>query len=95
MHADIKGALEQINKSYRAFTHKGKPMTKEQVIKVLEYGIKKGYRTTDQLSDEEVDKIILHDCHGKGYEVKGNTIYCRECMNPLFDIIGYENQKHL
>lgn len=36
-----------------------------------------------------------HDCHGKGYEVKGNVIYCRECNEPLFEIIGYKNQKHL
>lgn len=58
MHADIKGALEQINRSYRAFTHKGQPMTKSQVKAVLKYGIKAGYKTTGELSDEEVDKII-------------------------------------
>ena len=59
MHADLKGALKQLNKSYRAFEHKGQAMTKEQVRKVLEYGISKGYESTSQLSDEEVDKIIL------------------------------------
>lgn len=59
MHADLKGALQQIDRSYKAFEHKGKSMTKEQVKKVLEYGIKKGYKTTKELTDEEVDLILL------------------------------------
>lgn len=58
MHADIKGALEQINTSWRSFEHRGKPMTKEQVRKVLEYAIRKGYKTTADLTDEEVDKFV-------------------------------------
>lgn len=58
MKADLTGALEQLDKSYKTFEHKGKPMTKEQVRKVLIYGIKKGYRHTGQLTDEEVDKIL-------------------------------------
>jgi hypothetical protein len=36
-----------------------------------------------------------HDCHGKGFNVKDNVIYCRECNEPLFEIIGYKNQKQL
>ena len=87
MHADLVGALEQINKSYKAFEHKGQKLSKDQVRKVLKYGISKGYKTTAELSDEEVDNVLYHDCHGKGYEVRGNTIHCRECMNPLFEII--------
>lgn len=58
MHANIKGALQQINKSYRAFEHNGKSMTKQQVKAVLEYGLSKGYETTGELTDDEVDKII-------------------------------------
>jgi len=58
MNADIVGALEQLEKSWQAFEHKGKPMTKEQVREVLVYGIKKGYKTTGELSDEEVDLVI-------------------------------------
>ena len=58
MNADIQGALNQINKSYRAFVHNGKSMTKEQVKSVLEYGLSKGYKTTNEFSDEEIDKII-------------------------------------
>ena len=34
-------------------------MTKEQVKKVLEYGIKKGYTSTSQLTDPEVDLILF------------------------------------
>ena len=58
MNADIIGALEQINRSYLAFEHKGKRMTKEQVRKVLKYGLCKGYKHTGQLSDEEVDSVL-------------------------------------
>jgi hypothetical protein len=58
MNADCKGALAQLNKSWKAFTHKGKSMTKEQVKAVLEYGVKKGYDHTGLLTDEEIDTII-------------------------------------
>jgi len=58
MDADIKGALEQINTSYRAFEHKGKRMTKREVKEVLEYALKQGYTQISQLDDEEVDMII-------------------------------------
>lgn len=58
MHADIQGALNQINRSYKAFTHNGKKMSKSEVKKVLEYGLKRGYKTTDELTDEEVDIIL-------------------------------------
>ena len=60
MHADLAGALKQINKSYKAFEHKGKPLTKEQVIKVLKYGLSKGYKTTAELTDDEVDKVLFN-----------------------------------
>ena len=58
MNADLKGALEQINRSWKAFEHRGKKMTKSQVRKVLEYGISKGYATTAELKNEEVDNIL-------------------------------------
>lgn len=58
MNADLAGALKQINRSYKAFEHKGQKMSKEQVRKVLEYGLSKGYKTTTELSDEEVDKVL-------------------------------------
>ncbi len=58
MHADLKGSLRAINKSYRSFEHNGKPMTKQQVIKVLEYGIAKGYKTTADFTDDEVYTVL-------------------------------------
>lgn len=58
MNADCKGALEQLNRSYKAFVHKGKRMTKPEVKEVLEYAIKQGYEHTGLLSDYEVDFII-------------------------------------
>lgn len=63
MDADIKGALEQINKSYKAFEHRGKRMTKLQVKKVLEYALEKGYKSTGELSDSEVDTILEQSVH--------------------------------
>lgn len=58
MIADIQGALNQINKSYSAFTHRGRFLSKQNVKKILEYGISKGYKTTDQFTDKEVDEIL-------------------------------------
>lgn len=58
MHADLIGALEQINKSYKAFEHRGKQLSKYQVTKILKYGIEKGYKTTAEFTDEEVDFVL-------------------------------------
>jgi hypothetical protein len=58
MNADIQGALDQLNRSYPAFTHRGRFLSKRNVKRVLEYGISKGYKTTSELSDAEVDKIL-------------------------------------
>lgn len=58
MEADLKGALEQLDRSWKAFEHKGKPMTKLQVRAVLVYGIHKGYKSTGQLTDDEVDTVL-------------------------------------
>jgi len=58
MNADCKGALAQINKSWKAFVHKDKPMTKSEVKAVLEYAVEKGYEHTGMLSDEEVENVL-------------------------------------
>ena len=58
MNADIQGALDQINRSWRAFKHNGISMSKNQVKRVLEFGLMRGYKTTDQISDVDVDKIL-------------------------------------
>jgi ribosomal protein L12E/L44/L45/RPP1/RPP2 len=63
MDADIKGALQQLDKSYRAFEHKGKRMTKQQVKAVLEYGLQVGYTSTSQLKDKDIDEIICKVNH--------------------------------
>jgi hypothetical protein len=61
MNANLVGALAQINKSWRTFEHKGMPMKKKHVIACLEYGIKKGYKHTGQLTDAEIDEIIFNE----------------------------------
>jgi predicted phosphoribosyltransferase len=58
MNADCRGALAQLNKSYKAFEHKGKKMSKAEVKAVLQYAVDKGYEHTGMLSDEEVDSIL-------------------------------------
>jgi len=58
MDADIKGCLNQINKSYKAFEHNGKSMTKQEVKAVLEYGISKGYKVVSELSEDEINQIL-------------------------------------
>jgi uncharacterized phage protein (TIGR01671 family) len=60
MNADLIGALEQLDKSWLCFEHNNKPMTKEQVRKALVYAIKKGYESTSQLTDADID-IALSD----------------------------------
>lgn len=58
MDANIKGALNQLNRSWKAFEHNGTPMTKQQVKKVLTYGLMRGYKYTSEFQDGEVDKIL-------------------------------------
>ena len=65
MNADIQGALNQINKAYRAFEHNGMPMKKEQVKAVLEYGLKQGYKGIDEISNAEVEAVLNKLLEGK------------------------------
>ncbi len=58
MNANIVGALENLETFWMAFEHKGQPMKKEDVRKVLIYGIQQGYEHTGQITDEDVDKIV-------------------------------------
>ena len=58
MHADIKGALLHINKSYKIFEHEGKSLTKKQVKKILEYGVKKGYNNTNEFTSIEIENLL-------------------------------------
>ena len=64
MNADCKGALKQINTSWKAFEHNGKPMTKSQVKAVITYAVYvKGYEHTGQLTKEEINSIIKRVNH--------------------------------
>lgn len=58
MHADVKGALAQIDKAWRSFEHRGQRMTKKEVVAVLTYANSRGYKTTAELSDDEVDEVL-------------------------------------
>ncbi len=58
MNADIKGALAHINRSYRVFTNNGASMTKSEVKHVLTEGIKRGYTSTGDFKEGEVDEIL-------------------------------------
>ena len=73
MHADLTGALKKLNIIYKAFEHRGQKISKDQVRKVLKYGIEKGYKTTADLKDEEVDKVLgLHICYKSNEPCKFN-----------------------
>jgi hypothetical protein len=58
MYADVNGALAQINRIWRLFEHNGRQMTKDEVYNVLKYAIQKGYKTTKELTDEEIESIV-------------------------------------
>lgn len=66
------------------FEHKGRKMTKQQVLKVLIYAENKGYENISQLVDVEIDlvlglihrteiSLICQNC-GKEFIVKDSTI---------------------
>lgn len=58
MDADVLGCLKAINRSYKAFEHNGKSMTKKEVQAVLMYAYNKGYKAVSQLSDEEINSVL-------------------------------------
>jgi hypothetical protein len=60
MDADIKGCYAQLNKSWKAFEHNGKPMTKSQVKRCLEYGIASGMKAVSEIPDNVIESIINH-----------------------------------
>lgn len=60
MNADVKGCLNQIDRSWKAFEHNGKPMTKAQVVAVLTYADSKGIKTTNEIPDSDIDFVLKH-----------------------------------
>jgi hypothetical protein len=59
MNTSVKGCLNAIKRgNHSSFTHRGKIMTKIEVLTVLEYAQKIGYKTTDDIPDNEIDEIL-------------------------------------
>ncbi len=58
MDASIQGSLNKLNKVWQFFEHKGKPMSKNQVKKVLEFGKSKGFQAVSQISDTDIETIL-------------------------------------
>ena len=58
MNADLAGCLKNIDRSYKIFEMDGKPMSKNDVRKVLTYGLKKGYETLKELSEEDINEAL-------------------------------------
>lgn len=54
----IKEVLERNSEFYKGFRHRGKPLSKRTVKKILQYGIDKGYTNIEQFTEEEVDVLI-------------------------------------
>lgn len=54
------------------------------------YHEKKEWKPRFKTEHVAARKDTEHDCHGKGYEVKGNIIYCKECGAELFEIIRHK-----
>ncbi len=82
MHADIKGALNYMKKKPITFEHRGISLLQKQAKKVLEYGLQKGYETTKQLSDEEVDSVLgWQICYKSNERCKYNCSgLCKDSM---------------
>lgn len=58
MSDSIKEALKHLNIVWQWFEYKGKGMSKEQVRKILQFGLKKGYQNTWQITDNDIDSIL-------------------------------------
>lgn len=84
MHADLKGALVQLNWSWRSMEHRGNKMSKKEVKAALEYGISKGYQTTKELTDEEVDAVIHVINNGK--LKAGDAVMYNEYKDKVFTV---------
>ena len=58
MNANVKGALKDLNRFYKIFTHNGKSLKKSEVKNILMNAINKGYETIYDIPDEEVEKWV-------------------------------------
>lgn len=89
MHTDLKWALKHINKTYHCWDHRGKSLTKSQVQSILEYGIKQGYETSDELTDKEVDEVLgwSADCES----LENKYLKCRDILKKLLELKEYKD----
>ena len=55
---NVKGALNQIDKSWKAFKLEGYQLSKQSVKRILEYAVAKGYEHTGQIRDSEIDHLL-------------------------------------
>jgi len=54
MNANLQGVLNNLTMAYKAFEHNnGKRMTKSEVKQICEYGLKKGYTDTNEITEED------------------------------------------
>ncbi len=62
MNADLQGVLNNLNMAYVAFEFdNGSRMTKSQVKRLCEYGLKKGYKTTNEMTLEDEKRALANE----------------------------------
>lgn len=60
MQVNILGAILEIDRFWKLFHRENKPLTKEQVIRVLNYGKNKGFIYVHEIPEKDIN-IILHN----------------------------------
>ena len=58
MGANIQWAILNFNRVWNLFEHNGRKLTRMEVMALLNYGLSKGYVSTSQLTDEEIDMVL-------------------------------------
>jgi len=58
MQVNILGAILEIDRFWKLFHLKNKPLTKEQVIRVLNYGKNKGFIYVHEIPENDIDMIL-------------------------------------
>lgn len=60
LHASLKGLKRHAWRKNLSgfFTHKGRNLSDREVRLLVNYGIKKGYETEAEFTDEEVDRVL-------------------------------------
>ena len=58
MDCNIKEALNELDKCYQAFEHRGQPMYKWQVKQILTQALEEGYGYISQIPDADIERVI-------------------------------------